>query len=191
MTNNDDISTDQVFIKPPQLPQSLMQRRGPLNPNVLARLTSALLGLAIASLAVTFSKSAPTGVASIGAIMLFAAFVLAVLRAARRGKLKVLKSTANATARRHARIVTQGGPVPLKPILARRPRRRPPRILGPASTVIAFIPRQQRGCGGFNGNGRVLHRLRPCSPARILPPETTGRADLAGGGNDNLPPGGR
>ena len=93
---------------------------------------------------------------------------------------------------RAGRIKSDRRPVLLRPIIVLPPTRRAPRIIGRSAQIIELRPRRPaRLIGDFNRQPRILGRIAPHRPVRLLRGPAAAIARLPATGNDNLPPSNR
>lgn len=93
------------------------------------------------------------------------------------------------SAKRTSRIKADCRPVLLRPVIVLPPTRRQSRIVGRSAQIIQLRPRRpNRLIGGFNRQPRILGRIAPHRPARLMRGATAEIAHFPATGNDNLPP---
>lgn len=90
---------------------------------------------------------------------------------------------------RATRIKADRRPVLLQPVIVLPPTRRPSRIIGHSAQIIELRPRRPaRLIGDFNRQPRILSRIPPHRPVRLLHGPAAAIARFPATGNDNLPP---
>lgn len=90
---------------------------------------------------------------------------------------------------RASRIKANRRPVLLRPVIVLPATRRPSRIIGQSAQIIELRPcRPVHHIGDFIRRPRILGRIPPHRPVRLLRGRTAAIARFPATGNDNLPP---